>query len=104
MATRRPLLSSLSAAQRLAVPEILMREDQHNRVEQKEKEFCLTFKLVKSGNDLKETSLIRQLLIIMKLFRTSNTEIIAEYQHYFGFSLVSRLTVLTILKCRDSKN
>ena len=27
----------------------------------------------------------------MKLFRTSNTEIIAECQHYFGFTLLSRL-------------
>ena len=27
----------------------------------------------------------------MKLFRTSNTEIIAECQHYFGFSLPSKL-------------
>jgi len=28
---------------------------------------------------------------LMKLFRTSNTEIIAECQHYFGFSLPSKL-------------
>jgi len=28
---------------------------------------------------------------LMKLFRTSNMEIIAEYQHYFGFSLPSKL-------------
>jgi len=29
--------------------------------------------------------------LIMKLFRTSNTEIVAECQHYFGFSLPSKL-------------
>ena len=28
---------------------------------------------------------------LMKLFRTSNTEIIAECQHYFGLSLPSKL-------------
>ena len=28
---------------------------------------------------------------LMKLFRTSNTEIIAECQHYFGFSPPSKL-------------
>jgi len=28
---------------------------------------------------------------LMKLFRTSNTRIIAECQHYFGFSLPSKL-------------
>ena len=28
---------------------------------------------------------------LIKLFRTSNTEIIAECQHYFGFSLPSKL-------------
>jgi len=28
---------------------------------------------------------------LMKLFRTSNTEIIAECQHYFGFCLPSKL-------------
>jgi len=28
--------------------------------------------------------------LLMKLFRTSNTEIIAECQHYFGFSLPSK--------------
>ena len=29
--------------------------------------------------------------ILIKLFRTSNTEIIAECQHYFRFSLPSKL-------------
>ena len=33
---------------------------------------------------------------LMKLFRTSNTEIIAECQHYFGFSLPSKLTEIKI--------
>ena len=28
--------------------------------------------------------------LLMKLFRTSNTEIIAEWQNYFGFSLPSK--------------
>ena len=33
---------------------------------------------------------------LMKLFRTSNTEIMAECQHYFGFSLPSKLVEMII--------
>ena len=40
----------------------------------------------------------------MKLFRTSNTEIIVKCQHYFGFSLPSKLVEIKRNKCVNNYN
>jgi len=59
------------------------------------------FSLPKSGLKLLEFAVTR---FLMKLFRTSNTEIIAGCQHYFGFSLASELVEIKINKCVNNCN
>jgi len=41
---------------------------------------------------------------LIKLFRASNTEIIAEFQHYFGFSLTRKLIEIKINKFVNNYN
>ena len=43
-------------------------------------------------------------LFLMKLFRSSNTEIIAECQHYFGFSLPSKLVEINKFVNNNNNN